>query len=201
MPFWGTDRNVKDPKLLRNKSWISLVKLVVTIISVISNTKGNHFWSNYFWQLPRPVKLYRYFRRVATFRESLLWELYGVLFLQAGYRRAVPGTIILSNQGNGKGHFGPTDGNDQIGQSRPPSDWVPNIWVGLNWIGLFHLISNRNFRNFGLNGKCPWSHLGIESNLHPLLDLLFVNSFWDIFMAGCWFESTQGLMRERDWWW
>ena len=30
---------------------------------------------------------------------------------------------------------------------------VPNILVGLNWNDPFHLISNRNFRNFGLNGK------------------------------------------------
>ena len=50
--FWVTYRTVKDPKPLRNKSWISLVKLVVTIISVISNTKGNRFWSRYFrWDL------------------------------------------------------------------------------------------------------------------------------------------------------
>ena len=50
--FWVTYRTVKDPKPLRNKSWISLVKVVVTIISVISNTKGNRFWSRYFrWDL------------------------------------------------------------------------------------------------------------------------------------------------------
>ena len=35
--------------------------------------------------------------------------------------------------------------------------WVPlNIPVWKNRNGLFHLISNQNFRNFGLNGKCPW---------------------------------------------
>ena len=33
-----------------------------------------------------------------------------LLFLQAGYKRAVLGTTILSN---GKEHFGPTDQNDQ----------------------------------------------------------------------------------------
>ena len=32
---------------------------------------------------------------------------------------------------------------------------VPNIPVGQNRNGSFHLISNRNFRNFGLNGKRP----------------------------------------------
>ena len=32
---------------------------------------------------------------------------------------------------------------------------VSNIPVGPNRNGPFHLISNRNFRNFGLNGKRP----------------------------------------------
>ena len=32
---------------------------------------------------------------------------------------------------------------------------VPNIPVGQNRNGSFHLISNRNFGNFGLNGKSP----------------------------------------------
>ena len=32
---------------------------------------------------------------------------------------------------------------------------VPDIPFGPNRNGLFHLISNRNFRNFGLNGKRP----------------------------------------------
>jgi len=64
----------------------------------------------------------------------------------------VPGIAILSN---GKGHFGPTYRNNQTGQSGPPSKVVPNIPVGPNRTGPFHLISNRNFRNFGLNGKRP----------------------------------------------
>ena len=41
---------------------------------------------------------------------------------------------------------------DQIG---PPSKVVPNIPVGPNRNDPFHLISNRNFRNFELNGKRP----------------------------------------------
>ena len=36
-----------------------------------------------------------------------------------------------------------------------PSKAIPNIPVGTNRNGPFHLISNRNFRNFGLNGKRP----------------------------------------------
>ena len=62
--------------------------------------------------------------------------------------RVVLGIAILSN---GKGHFGLTYRNDQTGQSGPPS----NIPVGPNRNSPFHLISNRNFRNFGLNGKRP----------------------------------------------
>ena len=41
---------------------------------------------------------------------------------------------------------------DQIG---PPSKVFPNIPVGLNRNDPFHLISNRNFRNFDLNEKPP----------------------------------------------
>ena len=64
----------------------------------------------------------------------------------------VLGIAIVSN---GNGHFGPTYRNDQTGQSGPPSKVVPNIPVGPNRNGPFDLISNRNFRNFGLNGKRP----------------------------------------------
>ena len=72
--------------------------------------------------------------------------------IKAGYKIAVQRTTILSNK---KGHFGPTDRNNQTGQSRSPSKVVPNIPVGLNRKGPFHLISNWNFRNFELNGKHP----------------------------------------------
>ena len=40
---------------------------------------------------------------------------------------------------------------DKTAQSGPPSAVAPNIPVGTNRNGPFHLISNRNFRNFGLN--------------------------------------------------
>ena len=66
-------------------------------------------------------------------------------------------TTILSN---GKGLFGPTNWNDQTSQRGPPSKLVPNILVGPNQNGPFHLFwcTNQYFRNFGLNGKCPWLH-------------------------------------------
>ena len=60
-----------------------------------------------------------------------------LLFLQAGYKRAVLGTTILSN---GKEHFIPTDRNDQTGQRGPPSKLVPDIPVGPNRNGPFHLM-------------------------------------------------------------
>ena len=50
-------------------------------------------------------------------------------------------------------HSGLIDNKKRTGQSGPPSKVVPNIAVGPNRNGLFHLISIRNFRNFGLNGK------------------------------------------------
>ena len=54
---------------------------------------------------------------------------------------------------NGKGHFGPTKKNELTGESGPPAKVVPTIPVGPNRHGQFHLISNRNFRNFVPNGK------------------------------------------------
>ena len=70
--------------------------------------------------------------------------------LQAGYKRAVLGTTIFLNE---KEIFSRTDRNEWIGQSEPPSKVVPNIPVGGNRNGPFHLISNQNLRIFGLNGK------------------------------------------------
>ena len=77
-----------------------------------------------------------------------------LFLLQAGYKRAVLGTTILSN---GR-LFCRTDRNEWTGQSEPPSKVVPNIPVGPNrntGNGSFHLISNQKLRIFELNGKCP----------------------------------------------
>ena len=49
----------------------------------------------------------------------------------------------------------PPNRNDWIGQNRSPSEVVPNIPVGPNRNGPFHLISYHNFRSFLLNGKRP----------------------------------------------
>ena len=54
-----------------------------------------------------------------------------------------------------KGLFGRTDQNEWTGQSEPPSKMVPNIPVGRNRNGSFHLISEKKLRIFGLNGKRP----------------------------------------------
>ena len=58
----------------------------------------------------------------------------------------VLGTTIFSN---GKGHVGPTNQNDWTGQRRPSSKVVLNIPVRLHQNGLFYLISNQSFWNFG----------------------------------------------------
>ena len=74
------------------------------------------------------------------------------LVLQAGYKRAVLGTTILAN---GKGHFGPTDPNDQTGHSGPPSKLVPNIPVGPNRNGPFHLMYQPKLPEFWVEWKAP----------------------------------------------
>ena len=63
------------------------------------------------------------------------------------------GTTILAN---GKGHFGPTDRNDQTGHSGPPSKLVPNIPVGPNRNGPFHLMNQPKFPDFWVEWKAPY---------------------------------------------
>ena len=75
-----------------------------------------------------------------------------LLFLQAGYKRAVLGTTILSN---GKEHFGLTDRNDQTGQRGPPLKLVPNIPVGPNRNGPFHLMYQPKLPEFWVEWKAP----------------------------------------------
>ena len=65
-----------------------------------------------------------------------------LLFLKTEYEWAVLGTTILSNA---KRHFGPTDRDNQNGQSGPPSKLVPNIPVGPNRNGRFHLMYQPKF--------------------------------------------------------
>ena len=64
----------------------------------------------------------------------------------------VLGTTILSN---GKGHFGPTDRDKRTGQSGPPSKLVPNITVGLNRNGPFHLMYQPKFPESWIEWKAP----------------------------------------------
>ena len=74
-----------------------------------------------------------------------------LLFLWAGYKRAVLGTTVLSS---GKGHFGPTDQNDKLVKEGRLQSWSWIFWLdqikivlSINWC------TNWNLRNFGLNGK------------------------------------------------
>ena len=60
-----------------------------------------------------------------------------------------------NNLANGKGHFGPTDRNDQTGHSGPPSKLVPNIPVGPNRNGPFHLMNQPKFPDFWVRWKAP----------------------------------------------
>ena len=65
---------------------------------------------------------------------------------------------------NGKGHFGPTDRNDQTGHSGPPSKLVPNIPVGPNRNGPFHLMYQPKLPEFWVEWKAP-----IISNIYVLV--------------------------------
>ena len=56
---------------------------------------------------------------------------------------------------NGKGHFGPTDRNDQTGHSGPLSKLVPNIPVGPNRNGPFHLMYQPKLPEFWVEWKAP----------------------------------------------
>ena len=69
-------------------------------------------------------------------------------------KKAILGTTILSN---GRGHFGPTDRNDQTGQSWPPSKLVQNIPVGPNRNGPYHLVYQPKFREFWVERKVFWA--------------------------------------------
>ena len=70
--------------------------------------------------------------------------------------------LVSSTQKSGTGYSNLANGKepsrtDQIG---PSSMVLPNIPIGLNRNDPFHLISNRSFRNFGLNEwKAPKSRL------------------------------------------
>ena len=68
--------------------------------------------------------------------------------------------VIIQKSGTGdndfvKGHFGPTDRNDQSGQSGPPSKLVLNILVGPNRNGPFHSMYQPKFPEFGVEWKTP----------------------------------------------
>ena len=56
---------------------------------------------------------------------------------------------------NGKGHFCPTDRNDQTSQSGPSPKLVPNIPIGPNRNGLFHLLYQSKIREFWVEWKAP----------------------------------------------
>ena len=57
------------------------------------------------------------------------------------------------NLADGKGHFGPTNRNDQTSHSGPPSKLVPNILGGPNRNGPFHLMNQPKFPDFWVESK------------------------------------------------
>ena len=75
-----------------------------------------------------------------------------VIVLVSRLEKSGTGDRILSN---GKGHFGPTDRNDQTGQSGQQYSF-PNILVGPNQNGLFHLMYQTKFLEFWFEWKAPF---------------------------------------------
>ena len=75
-----------------------------------------------------------------------------VIVLVSRIQKRGTGDNILSN---GQGHFGPTNWNDQTSQSGPPSKLIPNIPVGPNRNGPFHLMYQPNFPEFWVEWKAP----------------------------------------------
>ena len=73
-----------------------------------------------------------------------------VIVLVSGIQMSGTGDNNLSN---GKGHFGPTDRDKRTGQSGPHSKLVPNITVGLNRNGPFHLMYQPKFPEFWVEWK------------------------------------------------
>ena len=65
------------------------------------------------------------------------------------------GTEDNSFLSNEKRHFGPTNRNDQTGQSGPPSKLVPNIPVGPNRNGPFHFMCQPKFTEFWVERRAP----------------------------------------------
>ena len=76
----------------------------------------------------------------------------GIVLVSRIQKSGTGGDTILSN---GKGHFGPTNWNDQTGQSGPPSKLVPSIPVGWNQNGWFHLMHQLKFLEFWVEWKEP----------------------------------------------
>ena len=78
------------------------------------------------------------------------WKLFGLVS-----RNEKSGNGDNNFFANGKGHFSPTDRNDQTGHSGPPSKLVPNIPVGPNRNGPFHLMNQPKFPDFWVEWKAP----------------------------------------------
>ena len=88
---------------------------------------------------------------------------------------------------NGKGHFCSSDRNDQTGQRGPPSKLVPNMPVGPNRNGPFHLICQPKFLEFWVEWKAPytnglddvWAGCNADFLLHGDTTFRFnCNCFW-----------------------
>ena len=93
---------------------------------------------------------------------------------------------------NGKGHFVPTDQNDQTGQSGPCT-----FKFRSDQTEMVHSIgcTNRNFRNFGFDGKCPLNYWKCVSNF-PSPDWHYWRWLFELFNHGA-FSILVNTLRPR----
>ena len=96
---------------------------------------------------------------------------------------------------NGKGHFGPTDRNDQTGHSGPPSKLFPNIPVGLNRNGSFHLMYQPKLPEFCVEWKAP-----IGSELNPADEVSRGLTVEEMCANSKWLNSPQFLTKKDEFW-
>ena len=140
-----------------------------------------HFPFNTISEIP-PACWNGTFRRERSDDCKYVWLLF--LLVKVGYKRTLLGTTILSN---GKGHFGPTDRDNRSGQGGPPSKLVPNIPVGPNRNGPFHLMYQPKFPECWVEWKAP-----MGSNVQRA-------SVWETFKKEkCWARESTAISPKKD---
>ena len=106
-----------------------------------------------------------------------------LLFLYAGYKRAILATTLLSNR---EGHFSPTDQNDQTSQSGPPSKLISPEYSSqtkLKWSVPLILMNQLKFLEFWVEWKAPKdSSLSRILRFTPRLHTAYLPKYFQLFL-------------------